>query len=90
MSGDFNFKRRTDLDLGLLEGLENCWIEIETKNKRMLSMAVFNRPPSQNRGCFYQAIKSKLEMLSNEGCEVYITGDINIDLFRYSTDNQTS
>ena len=29
-------------------------------------------------------------MLNNEGCEVYITGDINIDFFRYNTDNQTS
>ena len=29
-------------------------------------------------------------MLNNEGCEVYITGDINIDFFRYNTNNQTS
>ena len=40
------------------------------------------RHPSQNRECFHEAIKSKFEMLNNEGCEVYITGDINIDFFR--------
>ena len=39
--------------------------------------------------CFHQAIKSTLEILNNESCEVYITGDINIDFFRYNTDNQT-
>ena len=33
---------------------------------------------------------SQLEMLNNEGCEVYITGDINIDFFRFNTKNQTS
>ena len=37
-----------------------------------------------------QAMKSQLEILNNESCEVYITGDINIDFFRYNTDNQTS
>ena len=35
-------------------------------------------------------MKSKLKILNNESCEVYITGDINIDFFRYNTDNQTS
>ena len=29
-------------------------------------------------------------MLNNEGCEVYITGDINIEFFRYNTNKQTS
>ena len=32
-------------------------------------------------------MKSKLEILNNE---LYIAGDINIDFFRYNTDNQTS
>ena len=35
-------------------------------------------------------MKSKLETLNNEGCEVYITGDIKIDFFQYNTNNQTS
>ena len=64
VSENINFKRRNDLDLGLLEGLENCY-----------------RHPSQNRECFHQAMKSKLEILNNESCEVYITGDINIVFF---------
>ena len=29
VSDNIHFKRRNDLDLGLLEGLENGWIEIE-------------------------------------------------------------
>ena len=29
VSDNIHFKHRNDLDLGLLEGLENCWIEIE-------------------------------------------------------------
>ena len=41
------------------------------------------RHPFQTRECFHEAIKSDLEfeMLNNEGCEVYITGDININFF---------
>ena len=90
VSENINFKRRNDLDLGLFEGLENCWIEIERKKQKNVVIGCIYRHPSQNRECFYQAIKSKLEMLNNEGCEVYITGDINIDFFRYNTDNQIS
>ena len=90
VSENINFKRINDLDLGLFEGLENCWIEIERKKQKNVVIGCIYRHLSQNRACFYQAIKSKLEMLNNEGCEVYITGDINMDFFRYNTDNQTS
>ena len=90
VSENINFKRRNDLDLGLLEGLENCWIEIERVKQKNVVIGCIYRHPSQNRECFHQAMKSKLEILNNESCEVYITGDINIDFFRYNTDNQTS
>ena len=79
VSENINFKRRNDLDLGLLEGLENCWIEIERVKQKNVVIGCIYRHPSQNRECFHQAMKSKLEILNNESCEVYITGDINID-----------
>ena len=42
VSENINFKRRNDLDLDLLEGLENCWIEIErVKQKNVVVLAVF-------------------------------------------------
>ena len=81
VSENINFKRRNDLDLGLLEGLENCWIEIERVKQKNGVIGCIYRHPSQNRECFHQAMKSKLEILNNESCEVYITGDINIDFF---------
>ena len=90
VSENVNFKRRNDLDLGLREGLENCWIEIERKKQKNIVIGCIYRHPSQNRECFHEAMKSKLETLNNEGCEVYITGDINIDFFQYNTNNQTS
>ena len=74
MSEHINFKRRDDLDLGLFKGLDNCWIKIERAKQRNVVIGCIYRHPSQNRECFYQAIKSKLEILNNEGCEV----DINI------------
>lgn len=89
VSENINFKRRNDLDLHLLEGLENCWIEIERVKQKNVVIGCIYRHPSQNRECFHLAMKSKLEILNNESCEVYITGDINI-FFRYNTDNQTS
>ena len=52
--------------------------ELERFNPRHVTRY---RHPSQNLECFHQAMKSKLEILNNESCEVYITGDINIDFF---------
>ena len=90
VSENVNFKRRNDLDLGLREGLENCWIEIERKKQKNIVIGRIYRHPSQNRECFHEAMKSILETLNNEGCEVYITGDKNIDFFQYNTNYQTS
>ena len=63
----------------------------------MLSLAVFIDTHPKIVSASIKPLKSKLEMLNNEGCEVYITGDINIDFFRYNTEkpnktiqNQTS
>jgi len=76
VSENIIFKRRYDLDLGVLEGLENCWIEIERTRQKNVVVGCIYRHPSQNRECFHEAFKCKLEMLNNEGCEIYVTGDI--------------
>ena len=55
-----NFKRRNDLDFGLREGLENCWIEIEKKKQKNIVTGCIYRHPSQNRECFHEAMTSKL------------------------------
>ena len=56
----------------------------------MLGSGILKKDEENSVSHFHQAMKSKLEILNNESCEVYITGDINIDFFRYNTDNQTS
>ena len=55
VSDNIHFKRRNDLDLGLLEGLENCWIEIERVKQKNVVIGCIYRHPSQNRECFHQS-----------------------------------
>ena len=87
---NIKFKKRKDLHINLDEGLETYWIEIERKKEKNIVIGCIYRHPSQNRELFHEALKSKLEMLNSEGSEVFITGDINIDFFKYNTDNPTS
>ena len=57
-----------------------------TKQKNVVIGFIY-RHPHQNLECFYQAVNSYLKMLNNEGCEVYLTGEMNFDFFRHNTDN---
>ena len=90
ISKNINFKIRNDLDLGIIEDVENCWIEIQRPKQSKIVIGCIYRHPSQNRQIFHEAIESQLNKLNNERCEVYITGDMNIDFLKYSSDNKTS
>ena len=90
ISENINFTRRNDLDLALTEGVENCWIEIQRTKQKNVVIGCIYRHPSQNRETFHEAIETKLNLLTDENCEVYIAGDINIYFLKYHTDNKTS
>ena len=90
ISENINFTRRNYLDLALTEGVENCWIEIQRTKQKNVVIGCIYRHPSQNRETFHEAIETKLNLLTDENCEVYIAGDINIDFLKYHTDNKTS
>jgi hypothetical protein len=90
ISKNINFKIRNDLDLGIIEDVENCWIEIQRPKQIKIVIGCIYRHPSQNRQIFHEAIESQLNKLNSERCEVYITRDMNIDFLKYSSDNKTS
>ena len=93
ISDHIQFSRRNDLDFKMIDGLESCWIEIPRQKQTNIVIGCLYRHPSQsqpNRTRFYDALKVTLEKLNNERCEVLITGDINIDLYKYTVDNDTS
>ena len=90
ISENTNFKIRNDLGLGIIEDVENCWIEIQRPKQKKNVIGCIYRHPSQNRQNFHEANESQLNKLNNESCEVYITGDMNIDFLKYSSVNKTS
>ena len=47
------------------------------------------RHPSNDRQHFLETLREQLDNLNNEGKEVFILGDINVDFLKYD-DNQTS
>ena len=77
----------------MIDGLKSCCIEIPIQKQTNIVIGCLYRHSSQNqlnRTCFYDALKVTLEKFNNDRCEVLITGDINIDLYKYNVDNDTS
>jgi hypothetical protein len=57
ISENINLKIRNDLDLGIIEDVENCWIEIQRPKQNKIVIGCIYRHPSQNRQNFHEAIE---------------------------------
>ena len=89
VSEELEFSRRRDLDL-CLDGVESCWIELPRKRQKSVLIGCVYKHPSSDRDSFFEALRTQLEDLNNKGYEILISGDINVNFFRYNDDNFTS
>ena len=77
--------------LGYVWDFRNARLKSKERNKRtILLLAVSIDTHAKIVSVSMKPLNPKFEMLNNEGCEVYITGDINIDFSQYNTNNQAS
>ena len=70
--------------------VESCWIEIRREKLKKIVIECIYRHPSNDREHFLETLKERLDKLNNQGKEVFIVDDINIDFLKYNNDNQTS
>ena len=83
------YNRRNDLEYSTNE-FESCWIEIPRKRQKNIVIGSIYRHPSTDCSHFCQTLEEQLIGLNNEGKEVFVFGDININLLNYNTDKKTS
>ena len=71
-------------------GIESRLVKISREKRKNVAISVVYRLPSKD--CFYlhNTLKEQLSNLNNKGKEVFVLGDININLLNYNSDNQTS
>lgn len=86
---DLRFIRRHDLECSTAS-FESCWIEIIRQKQKNMIIGCIYRHPSSDCTEFCETLKEQLNDLNNSGKEIFILGDININLFNYNTDNKTS
>ena len=59
------------------------------KRKEYCNCCIY-RHPTKDCAKLHNALKEQLSNLNNKGKEVFVLGDININLLNYNRDNQTS
>ena len=70
--------RRSDLEH---EGIESVWLEIRQRANKPLLVCNLYRPPSSSSS-YLESIRVMLESALNEGKEVAVLGDLNLNLLR--------
>ena len=89
ISQELNFIRRRDLEI-TSDGIESCWVEIMRQKEKNIVIGSIYRHPANECATLHNALKEQLSNLNNKDKEVFVLGDININLFNYNRDNQTS
>ena len=89
ISKELTFIRRRDLEIAG-DGIESCWIEIKREKEKNIVIGCIYRHPTKDCAKLQNALKEQLSNLNNKGKEVFVLGDININLLNYNRDNQTS
>ena len=86
---NLKFIRRQELEF-LTDGLETCFVELPRERQKSIVIGSIYRHPHGDAENFRELLRLKLYHLNNCGYEVYITGDINIDFYKYYSDKFTS
>ena len=73
---NIHYRRRHDLEI---LGLENIWIELSFKHKRVL-FGLFYRPPNSDQ-LYYNSLEDSIHLAIDTGIDdVIITGDLNFNM----------
>ena len=78
---------REDLNIQTKE-YESIWVEINNKKKNIVIGCVYRHPHYKNLPDFSEYMSNAFSKLNKEKKEVYITGDFNLDLLQYETNNK--
>lgn len=84
-----NYTIRFDLELNI-DGVESCWIELKRERQKSIVVGCVYRHPTNDLNQFKTTMEQKLTEVNNQGHEVVIVGDININFLNYCTNNHTS
>ena len=81
-------REREDLKICDIE-FDARWIEIKnTKIKNLIVGCIYRHPHSSNLYDFMNYVSNWLTKLNKENRKVFISGDFNIDLLKYETNNK--
>ena len=91
VSNKLNFTRRRDLELQelMVDGVL-FWIKLRRDKHKNMNIGCVYRHPHYNCLEFHNALKTQLHNLNTRDKEVFVLGDININLLQCNSDNQTS
>ena len=84
----YKVTERPDLKLKL-DLVESCWIEVDTgiKQRKPIIIGCIYRHPKSNLELFTNRLEETLRFLNQSKYDVFILGDINVDLYKYATHN---
>ena len=82
----YNYNKRMDLSIFIPHIFESVFIEIKHNRKNIIIGTVYrpNTFPKADLDIFGQSMNDLLELLAGENKEIYIMGDMNIDLLKLS------
>ena len=72
------------------DGIESCWVGIMREKERNIVIGCIDRHPTKDCAILHSALKEQLSNLNNKSKEVFVLGDININLLNCNRDNKTS
>ena len=87
--GDLNAFERDDLNI-INKSFEAVWIEVKVDKSKNIICGCTYRHPNGNVDEFKEYISKCFDTISKEKKECYLSGDFNIDLLKYDSNNKYS
>ena len=69
--------------------VESTWIELDTQNRNKIIIGCVYKHPSANLNEFHSEMESIMKQFNDNKKQVFILGDINIDLLKYNIHTPT-
>jgi len=85
ISNQYQYKHRTDLSVFIPNVFESLFVELKIGKKNIIIGTIYrpNTYPLANLDIFLQNMSDLQNILSSENKDVYIMGDMNIDLLKF-------
>ena len=87
----YQFSERSDLSIFIPHIFESIFIETHINNKTIIVGTIYrpNTPPKADIEIFTHTMIELLNQLKNENKDIYLMGDMNIDLLQFSSHAKT-